>query len=449
MTAERPPRTLPIRRWLALALVIIFLVPLIATVAFTVSWVGENPHADRSGAARTLRDGAANWNDPGWRSAMADELGEDGVDFVLTEGGTEIFRTVDDPFSTTGGENEPRAVERVVIAGSEPQQVAYVYAGLDFGPPEEVPIELLPFVGLGALALTLAGIAWFLGRTVLKPLAATSAGARSVAAGNLDIELPTSRVREIAELNSAFETMSAELNASLRQQAELEEERRLLVSAVAHDLRTPLFALRGYLEGISQGVADTPEKQRQYVAVAQEKADELERLIADLFDYTRLEYLDQNPDHEPLDLGDLLGKLVTGMQLQADDRRIELMLDQQNGPITVSGDSHLLTRAVQNLLDNALRHTPSGGLVRVEIHQADGRAVFAVHDTGPGIPEHDLPHIFAPLYRGESSRNRRTGGAGLGLTIARRILLAHGGDLSAGNHPDGGAVFIGTLPVSP
>lgn len=448
MTVERTPRTLPIRRWLVLALVVVFLVPLIITLAFTAAWVGENPRDHRSDAVRTLRDGAANWSDPDWRSRVADELGEDSVDFVLFEDGAEIFRTVDDPLSAAGGESEPRAVERVVIPGSDPQQVAYVYAGLDFGPPEEVPIELLPFVGLGALALTLAGIAWFLGRTVLQPLAATIAGARSVASGNLDIDLPTSRVREIAELNAAFETMSTELNASLRQQAELEEERRLLVSAVAHDLRTPLFALRGHLAGISQGVAVTPEKQRHYVTVAQEKADELERLIADLFDYTRLEYLDQNPNHESLDLGELLEKLVTGMQLQADDMGIDLVLDQEIGPITVSGDSHLLTRAVQNLLDNALRHTPSGGKVRVEIRRADGRVVFAVHDTGPGIPEHDLPHIFAPLYRGESSRNRRTGGAGLGLTIARRILLAHGGDLTAGNNPEGGAVFSGTLPLA-
>ena len=101
---------------------------------------------------------------------------------------------------------------------------------------------------------------------------------------------------------------------------------------------------------------------------------------------------------------------------------------------------------MENLLDNALRHTPSGGSVRVAWREEGERAVFSVSDTGPGIPPEDLPHLFEPLFRGEASRNRRTGGAGLGLTIARRILRAHGGELSAANRRSGGAVFTGALP---
>lgn len=447
MTAKRNPRTLPIRRWLALALIVVFVVPLCMTAVFTVVWVGEEPHDDRAQAVRTLSDGAVRWDDPDWRSATAAELAENDVAFVLTEGGQEIYRSADNPFASGDDRDRERIIERVVIPGSEPERVAYVYADPDFGPPEEIPIQLIPFVGLAALALTLGGIAWFLGRTVLKPLAATSGGARSVAAGNLDIELPSSRVREVAELNAAFESMSADLRASLQQQTEMEQERRLLIGAVVHDLRTPLFALRGYLEGFEQGIADTPEKRAQYIRIAQEKADALERLIADLFDYTRLEYLDQTPTHEGLDLSELLGHLVDGSRPQAETKGVELLFERGVEPCWIQGDSHLLTRAVENLLDNALRFTPSGGQVRIECHANVGGATFSVSDTGPGIPEGDLPNIFSPLFRGESSRNRRTGGAGLGLTIARRILLAHGGDLTATNNPDGGATFTGTLPA--
>src|SRR5205085_7981670 len=112
------------------------------------------------------------------------------------------------------------------------------------------------------------------------------------------------------------------------------------------------------------------------------------------------------------------------------------------------GDGHLLARAVANLLDNALRHTPDGGQIRVRWHWEDATLVFTVADTGPGIAAHDLSHLFTPLYRGDASRNRQTGGAGLGLTIARRILQAHGGDLTAANGATGGAVFTATLPIT-
>lgn len=437
--------TLPIRRWLALALVTVFLVPLCVTVAFAVAWVRQEPHYPRGEAVSRLRDDVALWDNPDWQARTAADLALDDVAFVLTEDGRELYRSTADPFGEGSG---TRVVERVLIGDSDPRMEAFVYADQTFGPPDEVPVALLPVVALTTLALTLGGIAWFLRRTVIGPLAATSAGARDVAAGNLDIELPSSRVREVAEVNSAFESMSSGLRASLEQQTAMEQERRLFIGAIVHDLRTPLFSLRGYLEGVEKGIAGTPEKRRHYIAVAQEKASVLERLITDLFDYTRIEYLEQAPNREPLDLGLLLERLVNGMEPQAETKGVRLGLQDSLEACLVDGESHLLTRAVENLLDNALRYTPSGGTIAVECHSEGGWAVFSVSDSGPGIPETDLPHLFTPLYRGESSRNRRTGGAGLGLTIARRILLAHDGDLTAVNGGTGGAVFRGSLPVA-
>ena len=123
----------------------------------------------------------------------------------------------------------------------------------------------MPIVAVTTLICTLGGIAWFLGRMVVKPLAATSEAARQIASGNLEVAVPTSRVREVANVNLAFDDMSAELRASLQHQSELEQERRLFIGAIAHDLRTPLFSLRGSLEGLATGVADTPEKQARYI----------------------------------------------------------------------------------------------------------------------------------------------------------------------------------------
>jgi len=294
--------------------------------------------------------------------------------------------------------------------------------------------------------LTLAIVLWLIGQPVLRPLAAMSQAAEDIAGGDLDVHLPPTPVREIAAVGAALEGMSAALRQSLDQQSALEEERRLFVGAIAHDLRTPLFMLRGHLKGLERGVAATPEKVAHYIAMCQAKADALERLIADLFAYTRLEYLEQTLERTPLELGELLSQAVEGAQPLAVAKDVTLRLEGPNEPCPLRGDGHLLTRAIENLLDNALRHTPEGGLIRVGWSQARD-TVFTVGDTGPGIPVHEMPHLFTPLYRGEGSRNRQTGGAGLGLAISRRILRVHGGDLTAANAPNGGAIFTGTLPA--
>lgn len=441
-------RTLPLRRWLVVMLAITFLVP-VAVTAIVIAHVLSGPHPPIDTAADDIRAGAQQWRDPAWQTAMTKELAPQHIDFVLMAGNREIYRSTPDPLATTG--DQVRLARDVTMPGTD--QVAYVYADQPTwnqnGPNGNGrPFWLIPIVALIAFTITLAGLGWFLGRMVVRPLAATSRAAHDIAGGNLDITLPDSRVREVAEVNRAFTGMSEALRASLAQQNRIEQERRLFIGAIVHDLRTPLFALRGYLDGLAAGVADTAERRAHYLDVARTKADALERLITDLFEFTRLEYLDQTPQTEPLDLRPFLRQIVEGHQPAADERGATVALDVPDEPVMVAADRHMLGRAVENLLDNALRYTPPGGAIRLSAGREDGSATFRVEDTGPGIPAEDLPHIFAPLYRGEHSRNRRTGGAGLGLTVARRILRAHGGDLTAINAPAGGTVFTATLPAS-
>jgi signal transduction histidine kinase len=442
--SARPPRgTLPIRRWLALALVALIAVPVAVTAVVAFHLVGL-PQTERFAAADRLQRDAARWHDPAWQAQMRDEFGPHGIDFVLIENGQEVYRSAPDPLA--GADSRAgRLMNRVEFDDDGVQRTVWVYSAVD--PTSGRDFWFVPVAGLAVLLLTLGGIAWYIGRTVVAPLAATGEAARRVAAGDLDVALPSSRVREVAEVNAAFAAMSDALRTSLRQQAELEQERRFFIGAIVHDLRTPLFSLRGSLEALETGVADTPEKRARYVGVAWEKAAALERLIADLFDFTRLEYLDQAPNRESLDFAALLRGLVEGVQPRAEAKGVRLTLAHSTEPSIVEGDAHLLSRAIENLLDNAVRYTPGGGSVGVTCASGVDGVTFAVADSGPGIPPHDLPHLFVPLYRGENSRNRRTGGAGLGLTIARRILQAHGGDLTARNTPAGGALFEGTLPT--
>ena len=440
--------TLSIRRWLALILIVTLAIP--AVVSGGILYWQVHPAGEGGDLEGTLRAEVARWDDPDWQATTGAALAAQGARFILVDGaGREVYRSAADPFASAGDNRQGLIVRRVTVTGGEGSATRLLGTAYLYYPQQLRELWLLPLASIGGLALILALVGWFIERGIVRPLAATARAARQVAEGDLEVQLPTSPVREVAAVNEAFAGMSGALREALAHQAALEQERRLFIGAVAHDLRTPLFALRGYLDGLGQGLANTPERTARYIAVAQEKAATLERLIADLFEYTRLEYLDQTPRRDPIDLGALLLRLVEGLRPQAETKGVALALiappaaTETAAPL--QGDAHQLTRAIENLLDNALRHTPAEGRIEVAWRLEPQRAVFTVRDTGEGIAPQDLPHIFTPLYRGEDSRNRRTGGAGLGLTTARRIMLAHGGDLAATNAAGGGAIFTGSL----
>ncbi len=253
-------------------------------------------------------------------------------------------------------------------------------------------------VPLLTLLLTMGVVAWLTGHSVLRPLAAMRQAAHQVAAGDLEIRLPDPQLREVAAVAEAFGAMGEALRASLERQAELEQQRRLVIGAIAHDLRTPLFSLRGYLEGLERGLASTPEKAAHYLAITRQQADSLERLVADLFTFTRLDYLEETPQRAPVDLAMLLGAAVESAQPRAAEKQITLVAQ---GPpaCALEGDPHLLTRAVENLLDNALRHTPAGGRISVYWERRRGPSL----PRGRQWPWH-RPHRSAAHLRSTLSR---------------------------------------------
>lgn len=478
----RRKRPLPLRLWLILAVAAIigagFLAQMGLTAAFIV-WDQQAEDARLASVREAIGTDAMRWRDPVWQRQAMNAFAPLDVQVALFDGhtGSMVYATPGaGGFLRTSAPTTPSPVtqvppdvsqaaagtavadsplpefERIVIPDPTHAATGRTAAGVAFlwftGPPPGEPSGALwPGVELGTFALTLAVVVWLVGWPVLRPLADMSGAVESMAGGDLEVHLPPSPVREIAEVSEALAGMSAALRKSLARQAALEEERRLFIGAVAHDLRTPLFMLRGYLKGLERGVAATPEKMARYVAMCQENAEALERLITDLFAYTRLEYLESEPDRAPLEIGALLRQAVEDARPLAAAKGVTLAIDAPPEPCMLVADIHLLARAIANLLDNALRYTPEGGVIRVRWHREDAAVVFAVEDTGPGIATEDLPHLFTPLYRGEASRNRQTGGAGLGLTISQRIVRAHGGDLTAANVPGGGAIFTGTLPA--
>ena len=282
--------------------------------------------------------------------------------------------------------------------------------------------------GALGLAAALALAVGLLNRWVLRPLARLAADADRIAGGELAVTPVETRAREVAQVRDALGGMAGALDAALGASAAAERDRRFLVSAIAHDLRTPLFTLRGSLEAIEHGIGNGDA-----LARAQRKADHLDRLVGDLFVFARAEHARDARGSEEVDLGEIARRAAESVELG--DVRLVLAIP---GPVRAHGDPVALERVLTNLLDNAIRHAHT----RVEVAITPGRVEVA--DDGPGFSPDDLPHVFEPLFRGD--RARGGGHAGLGLAIARRLARSHGGDVHAANAAAGGARVTVTLP---
>lgn len=419
---------LSLRRWLIAALLCIAVLPPLAVWALhAASAVTTGPSAQTLAAARAYAiDSVSHWTDPGWQADARAYFAAEQVDAQLRPANGRWFSTLAAPVTA-----HVQPADKFLVTGSRSPSVilgsGWVIPRTSVRTGWALPLA----TGSFTLALTVAAAGVFLGRHVVRPLTAIAQAARTVPYGETDLHLPATRVSEVNAVATALQTTSDNLRAALDQQADMEEQRRQFIGAIAHDLRTPLFTLRAYLDGLSDGLATTPQKTSQYLQSCRTSATALDRLITDLFSYARMEYLGQQPRREPVDLSALLHTAAQAHQPRADAKHITLTVTTPAGPCTHTGDEHLLARAIGNLIDNALRHTPEHGHIDLSCARADNQATITVIDTGPGIAPADLPHLFTPLYRGETSRSPATGGTGLGLAIAHRILLAHGGTLTA------------------
>jgi signal transduction histidine kinase len=305
-------------------------------------------------------------------------------------------------------------------------------------------VALMLLLLLVSVTLSSAAAVALLRRVFVAPLGALASAAREVQAGNLDVHLPQARVQELADVLDGFHGMAEGLRSSIVRQAALEEDRRFFLAAISHDLRTPLFALRGRLEGLRDGLAATPEQEQRYLAGALRSLDGLDRLVADLFAYSRLKLLEQEPEMAPIDLADVVRQVVEAAEPRAAAKEVLLEV-VGSGPCPLAGDAFLLGRALGNLVENAITHTPASGCVRVGWGARGANVEAWVEDDGPGIPPELLPHLFAPLRRGDLHRPRSGGGSGLGLAIARSVVEAHGGHVEGSNREGRGARFCVVL----
>jgi two-component system, OmpR family, sensor kinase len=250
---------------------------------------------------------------------------------------------------------------------------------------------------------------------------------------------------ELDSLQNVFVDMSERISEQVRDLRQVDALRRELITNISHDLRTPLAAVQGYLETLQLKAANLTEEERQhYLAAASKHSERLGKLIADLFDLSRFDAKAVETHPEEFPLQELAQDVVLKFEGAAKAKGVELSLSFDKGLPFVKADVGLIERALTNLVENALRYTPSGGEVRLELHKRLNEVSVVVKDTGQGIPAHDLPFIFERFYRAKGNDEKT--GSGLGLAITKRIIELHGKHIEVSSIPQRGTTFNFELP---
>lgn len=270
--------------------------------------------------------------------------------------------------------------------------------------------------------------------------------AQAISRGYLTARAPIEGRDELGALARTFNEMAIQLQAADRKQRELDNLRRDLIAWVSHDLQTPLASIRAIIEALADGMVEDPQAVQRYLRASQRDISSLSEMIDDLFQMAQLDAGGIPLNREQCSLSDLISDTLESFSELAARQGIILEGKVTVGIDPVYIDLPRIERVLNNLVGNALRYTSVGGKVQVLAVPVEKGVQVEVMDTGEGIPAEDLPFIFDRFYRGDKSRNRATGGAGLGLAIARGIIEAHGGTISVESEPNVGTRFYFTLP---
>jgi two-component system OmpR family sensor kinase len=300
---------------------------------------------------------------------------------------------------------------------------------------------LIPVLQAGAAAIVLSVIlAWLMARWVAAPLGRTAQAARAVAAGDYNQQLELKGPVEAESMAVAFNEMVGRVQASRQAQ-------RDFVANVSHELKTPLTSIQGFAQAIMDGTADDTQSVQHAARVIYDESDRLRRLVEDLLDLARLDAGQVRFDRQPVELASLVGAVAERLGVRAAERSVRVANLLTDFPLII-GDGDRLAQVFTNLVDNAIKHTPEGGEVRLHGEHSHGWITIHVDDNGVGIPPDELSRIFERFYQLDKARAGGSGrGVGLGLAISREIVQAHGGRLIAQSEQGQGSRFTVQLPV--
>lgn len=270
-------------------------------------------------------------------------------------------------------------------------------------------------------------------RSIAVPLVKLKKATQNIKEGNLDFVLDVEGKDEFSELCQDFEEMRRRLKESTEEKSLIEKENKELISNISHDLKTPITAVKGYVEGIMDGVADTPEKMDRYVRTIYNKTNEMDHLINELTFYSKIDTNRIPYTFSKLNVEDYFADCAEEVGLELETRGIELVYaNYVEKDVMVIADGEQIRRVIHNIISNAIKYMDKPkGIIQIRIKDVGDFIQIEIEDNGKGIGPKDLPYIFDRFYRTDVSRNSSKGGSGIGLSIVKKILEDHGGKVWA------------------
>jgi len=264
-------------------------------------------------------------------------------------------------------------------------------------------------------------------------------GIKEISLGNFEVKIPVKSNDEFSLIADSINNMSHEIDTLIQGERKNEESKQQLITSVAHDLRTPLTSIIGYLHILSHNENLTEEQKSKYIEIVYSKSKRLENLIEDLFKFTKYSSDEMKLHLTKIDLVKFMEQMLDEFYPSFQDNELELDYDCPVSSANVMADGNLMARAIGNLISNAIKYGKDGKIIRIGLHTFDNKVRISVLNFGDVIPKEDLGRIFERFYRVENSRSEETGGSGLGLAIAKSIVKSHGGEIHVSSD------FNGTL----
>lgn len=279
------------------------------------------------------------------------------------------------------------------------------------------------------LCLTSIVLTQWIQKGIFTPINQLNIAMQNIAEGNLEYMLTTEEKGEIGELYRNYEDMRLRLKESLDEKFEHEQKNKELVSNISHDLKTPITSIKGYVEGIMDGVADTPEKMHKYIKTIYDKANDMDRLINELTTYSGIDNNRIPYTFRRINVSDYFGDCVEEVGLDLESKNIQLNYEALIEPSTqIIADPEQLKRVINNIISNSVKYmNKEKGVIDIRILDEVDAIRVEIEDNGMGVAAKDLPNIFERFYRTDASRNSSKGGSGIGLSIVKKIVEDHGG----------------------
>ena len=284
-------------------------------------------------------------------------------------------------------------------------------------------------------------------RSIIKPLNILRIATNQIREGDLDYSVESESGDEIGELCDDFEKMRIRLKQLIEDRLKYEEDIKELISNISHDLKTPLTAIKGYAEGLSDGVADTPGKKEKYLKTICAKANDMSVLVDELAFYTKIDCNTVPYSFAQINLHAYFDDCIEDIKLDLEVKNVEVVFHNEVDPsVLVMADAEQLKRVINNIIGNSVKYLDKKeGIIQIRIRDKEEYVQIEIEDNGAGIPDEDIPYIFDRFYRADSSRNSRKGGSGLGLAISKKIIEDHSGRIWAESRPGEGTTVIFTL----